>query len=154
MNHQTRLSSRGGPQRACSGKIRFRPTRDLYHRQDLTDGVYDFVGNAFGFPRAGAGLFEAGVEPGERLVFRGWRLASGSRLGGSGSLRTLFCGCHVVMVARAGGVDEGSQNPVVAQFEFDAYSFDGVIPKDRVLTSGPRDLRWHNAGEQEILRSA
>jgi hypothetical protein len=58
------------------------------------------------------------------------------------------------MVARAGGVDEGSQNPVVAQFEFDAYSSDGVIPKDRVLISGPRDLSWHNAGEQEILRSA
>jgi hypothetical protein len=28
--------------------------------------------------------------------------------------------------------------------------FDGVIPKGRVLTSGPRDLRWHSAGEQEI----
>jgi hypothetical protein len=43
---------------------------------------------------------------------------------------------------------------VVAQAEFDAYSFDGVIPKDRVLISGPRDLRWHNAGKREILRFA
>jgi hypothetical protein len=29
---------------------------------------------------------------------------------------------------------------------------DGVIPKDRVLTSGPRDLRWHSVEETEILR--
>jgi hypothetical protein len=30
----------------------------------------------------------------------------------------------------------------------------GVIPKDRVFTGGPRDLRWHSASEREILRYA
>jgi len=36
---------------------------DLNGRHKLTDRVYDFLGNALGFFRAGLGLFEAGVQP-------------------------------------------------------------------------------------------
>jgi hypothetical protein len=35
---------------------------DLNGRHALTDRVYDFLGNALGFFRAGPGLFEAGVQ--------------------------------------------------------------------------------------------
>jgi len=45
---------------------------------ELTDGVHDLAGNAFGLLRAGTGLFEAGVEIRKRLVFRGGCFAGGS----------------------------------------------------------------------------
>jgi len=35
---------------------------DFNGRHELTDRVYDFLGNALGFFRAGPGLFEAGVQ--------------------------------------------------------------------------------------------
>ncbi len=35
---------------------------DLNGRHELTDGVYDFLGNALGLLRAGPALFEAGVQ--------------------------------------------------------------------------------------------
>lgn len=35
---------------------------DLDGRHDLTDGVYDFLGNALGLLRAGPALFETGVQ--------------------------------------------------------------------------------------------
>jgi len=35
---------------------------DLNGRDELTDGVYDFLGNAPGLFSAGSGLFEAGVQ--------------------------------------------------------------------------------------------
>ena len=35
---------------------------DLNGRHELSDRVYDFLGNALGFFRAGPGLFEASVQ--------------------------------------------------------------------------------------------
>ena len=44
---------------------------------------------------------------------------------------------------------------LVVPFEFKCSThFGGRHPEDRVLTSGPRDLRGTSADEQEILRSA
>ncbi len=87
-------------ERAAAGVSR-RP--DLHRRHELTDGLYDLPGNAFGLFRAGTSLFETCVEIRKRLALRGGRLAGGSPLGRAVSPLTLLCGCHVLMVAEAVG---------------------------------------------------
>ena len=76
---------------------------NLNCRHSLTDGVYDLLGNTLGLFRAGASLFESGVEIRKRLVFRGGRLAAGIWRTRASLPLTLFRCCHGIMVAEAGG---------------------------------------------------
>jgi len=52
---------------------------DLNGRHKLTDRVYDFLGNALGFFRAGLGLFEAGYSLCSDCVFEVGALRAGGR---------------------------------------------------------------------------
>ncbi len=104
--------------------VSWRP--DLDCRHSLADGVYDLLGNTLGLFRAGASLFESGVEIRKRLVFRGWRLASGRWRTRAGLPLTLFRRCHLVMVAEAWGTEnkncDGPAGPA-----YSACSYSGCI---------------------------
>jgi len=107
---------------SATASVSWRP--DLHRRHELTDGVYNLPGNEFGLFRAGAGLFEAGVEIRKRLAFRCGRLACGSRLDCPGSPLTLLRGCHVVMVAEVVGAAKTEVNG-------DGSTFEVVPPRSR-----------------------
>jgi hypothetical protein len=77
-----------GPAAGVSGR------HDLNCRHELTNGVYDLLGNALGLLRTGLGLLEARIEFLQRLIFCGESFATANGLNNIISPLTLLRRCH------------------------------------------------------------